>query len=63
MRTEREKQLLDLVEEMEEDFRWFEERNRRMAIDRRRKKMEIELDEERQKRKFRALCQFFERRG
>ena len=60
MRTEREKQLLDLIEEMEEDFRWFEERNRRKAIDRR-KKMEIE--EERKRRKFRALYEFFERRG
>ena len=63
MRTEREKQLFNLIEEMEEDFRWFEERNRRKAIDRRRKKMEVELDEERKKRKFRALCQFLERRG
>ena len=63
MRTEREKQLFNLIEEMEEGFRWLEERNRRKAIDRRRKKMEIALDEERKKRKFRALCQFFERRG
>ena len=63
MRTERENYLFNLIEEMEEHFRWFEERNRRKAIDRRRKKMEIELEEERKKRKFHALCQFFERRG
>ena len=61
--TEREKQLFDLIEEMEEDFRWFEERNRRKALDRRRKKMEMEMGEERKKRKFKALCEFFERRG
>ena len=54
MRTERENQLFDLIEEMEGDFRWFEKRNRRKAMNRR-KNMEIE-DE-------RTLCQFFERRG
>ena len=60
MRTERENQLFNLIEEMEEDFPWFEEKNRRKAIIRR-KKMEIE--EERKRRKFKVLCEFFERRG
>ena len=64
MRTERENQLFNLIEEMEEDFRWFEERNRRKALHRRRKKEEIEeMEEERKRRKYRALCEFFERRG
>ena len=52
MRTERENQLFNLIEEMEEDFRWFEEKNSRKAMNRR-KKMEIE--EERKRRKFHAL--------
>ena len=60
MRTEREKQLFDLIEEMEEDFRWFEERSRRKAMNRRKK---MEMEEERKRRKFYALCEFFERRG
>ena len=67
MRSERENRLFDLVEEMEEEFERivrFEERNRRRrrAVDRR-KKMELELEEERKRRKFYDLSQFFERRG
>ena len=65
MRSERENRLFDLVEEMEEEFERivrFEERNRRRVVDRR-KKMELELEEERKRRKFYDLCQFFERRG
>ena len=66
MRTERENRLFDLVEEMEEEFERivrFEERNRRRRAVDRRKKMELELEEERKRRKFYDLCQFFERRG
>ena len=66
MRTERENRLFDLVEEMEEEFERivrFEERNRRRRVVDRRKKMELELEEERKRRKFYDLCQFFERRG
>ena len=66
MRSERENRLFDLVEEMEEEFERFvrfEERNRRRRTIDRRKKMELELGEERKRRKFYDLCQFFERRG
>ena len=66
MRSERENRLFDLVEEMEEEFERiviFEERNRRRRAVDRRKKMELELEEERKRRKFYDLCQFFERRG
>ena len=62
MRSEWENRLFNLVEEMEEEFERFEERNRRRRAVDRRKKMELEL-EERKKRKFYDLCQFFERRG
>ena len=66
MRTEWENRLFNLVEEMEEEFESlvrFEERNRRRRAVDRRKKMELELEEERKRRKFYDLCQFFERRG
>ena len=66
MRSERENRLFDLVEEMEEEFERivrFEERNRRRRVVDRRKKMELELEEERKRRKFYDLGQFFERRG
>ena len=65
MRSERENRLFDLVEEMEEEFERivrFEERNRRRRAVDRRKKMELELEEERKRRKFYDLSQFFERR-
>ena len=66
MRTEWENRLFNLVEEMEEEFESlvrFEERNRRRRAVDRRKKMELELEEERKRRKFYDLCQLFERRG
>ena len=66
MRSEWENRLFNLVEEMEEEFERFErfeERNRRRRAVDRRKKMELELEEERKRRKFYDLCQFFERRG
>ena len=61
MRTEREKQLFDLIEEMEEDFRWFEERNRRKALDRRRKKMEMEMGKKERKESSKPSASFFNR--
>ena len=66
MRSERENRLFNLVEEMEEEFERivrFEERNRRRRAVDRRKKMELELEEERKRRKFYDLCQVFERKG
>ena len=66
MRSEWENRLFNLLEEMEEEFERFErfeERNRRRRAIDRRKKMELELEEERKRRKFYDLCQFFERRG
>ena len=62
MRTQWENRLFNLVEEMEEEFESlvrFEERNRRRRAVDRRKKMELELEEERKRRKFYDLCQFF----
>ena len=55
MRTERENQLFNLIEEIEEEFQRFEEKNRRKELDRRkekaRRKMEMEMEEERKKKK------------